>query len=213
MRKLILSISLSAISYLSVAQSYNESILDYRKHYKADFLTDSRSPLKQADLQYLRFYEPDISYCIKATFVATPESEAFSMATHSGKDKTYRQYGILTFKIHDTLLNLHVYQRVTDNKLFALNAAASQQMNPQDEELFIPFTDQTNYDETFGGGRYLDLRTSDIKDNQVILDFNKCYNPYCAFAEGYSCPIPPRENALDMEIKAGEKLFAKKMQE
>jgi uncharacterized protein (DUF1684 family) len=174
------------------------SIQAYRKDYSQGFIIDKHSPLKAADLKYLRFYEPDITYKVRATFVATPEADAFSMPTHSGKDKTYRQYGIITFRIHDTLLNLHVYQRVGGQE-----AANS---------LFIPFTDATTYGETFGGGRYLDLTVDDIQNNQLELDFNKCYNPYCAYAEGYSCPIPPRENSLPVAIRAGEKLFGKEAQ-
>lgn len=200
MRKLFLVMALSAVSYLSLAQSYNDSIFKYREHYKKEFLTDKRSPLKADDLKYLRFYEPDINYRVKATVVITPESQPFSMPTHSGKDKMYRQYCILTFKLNDTLLHLRAYQRVDGTA------------EPKDY-LFIPFTDATTYGETFGGGRYLDLSVNDIINNQVIIDFNKCYNPYCAFAEGYSCPIPPRENSLDVAVKAGEKKYAKEIQE
>ena len=198
MRTSFLVLAFCLFSGAVMAQSYNDSILAFRQHYKQDFLTDKRSPLKSADLKYLRFFEPDISYRVKASFVATPESPSFSMPTHSGKDKTYRQYGILTFRLHDTLLNLSIYKRLDANT------------EPKDY-LFVPFTDLTSYTETFGGGRYLDLSVNDIKDNQVLLDFNKCYNPYCAFAEGYACPIPPRENALNIAIKAGEKIYGKNL--
>ena len=63
--------------------------------------------------------------------------------------------------------------------------------------------------ETYGGGRYIDLTITDIKNNLIELDFNKCYNPYCAYSDGYSCPIPPDENNLKIKIEAGEKKFAK----
>ena len=82
---------------------------------------------------------------------------------------------------------------------------------PAGTHLFIPFNDGTNYDHTFGGGRYIDLSTTDITGNKYLLDFNKCYNPYCAFAEGFSCPIPPDENHLSLCIFAGEKMFTKHM--
>ena len=75
------------------------------------------------------------------------------------------------------------------------------------DDLFVPFTDESNYETTYGGGRYIDLSIKDIKDNRIPLDFNKCYNPYCAYADGFSCPIPPKENSLHMEINAGEKVF------
>jgi uncharacterized protein (DUF1684 family) len=75
--------------------------------------------------------------------------------------------------------------------------------------LFVPFKDMTNGKETYGGGRYLDLETTDIQNDSVILDFNKAYNPYCAYSNGYSCPIPPKENHLAVSIEAGEKTFGK----
>jgi uncharacterized protein (DUF1684 family) len=75
--------------------------------------------------------------------------------------------------------------------------------------LFIPMKDQTSGKETYGAGRYLDASIKDIKDGKIALDFNKLYNPYCAFSEGYSCPIPPKENHLPVRIEAGEKLFLK----
>jgi uncharacterized protein len=75
--------------------------------------------------------------------------------------------------------------------------------------LFVPFTDATTGNETYGSGRYIDLRLGDIKNNTVLLDFNKCYNPYCAYTSGYNCPIPPKENRLAVAVKAGEKVFPK----
>ena len=74
--------------------------------------------------------------------------------------------------------------------------------------LFLPFTDLTSGKETYASGRYLDLKTDEIKNGKVTLDFNKAYNPYCAYVSGvYNCPIPPKENTLGVEVKAGEKLF------
>jgi uncharacterized protein (DUF1684 family) len=72
--------------------------------------------------------------------------------------------------------------------------------------LYLPFKDFTNGESTYGGGRYLDFKMSDIQENQtIIIDFNKAYNPYCAYSDGYSCPIPPSENHLQVFIEAGEK--------
>jgi uncharacterized protein (DUF1684 family) len=75
--------------------------------------------------------------------------------------------------------------------------------------LFVPFTDLTNYATTYAGGRYLELRTGEIKNGQVVLDFNKSYNPYCAYADGYACPIPPDANRLPVAVAAGEMMFGK----
>jgi uncharacterized protein (DUF1684 family) len=67
--------------------------------------------------------------------------------------------------------------------------------------LFLPFTDLTNGNETYGSGRYIDLRIPERET--IIIDFNKAYNPYCAYNYGYACPIPPKENKLKVEIRAG----------
>ena len=75
--------------------------------------------------------------------------------------------------------------------------------------LFVPFKDLTNAHETYGGGRYLDFRMKDIEGASCVLDFNKAYNPYCAYSEGYNCPIPPRENHLEVRVEAGEMGFGK----
>jgi uncharacterized protein len=71
--------------------------------------------------------------------------------------------------------------------------------------LFVPFRDKTSGKETYGAGRYIDLNKR--ASNEYILDFNRAYNPYCAYSPYYSCPLPPGENSLPVEIKAGEKLF------
>ncbi len=184
------------------AQTYNETIIKHRQQYKQDFLTDSHSPLKSEDTSYLRFYAPDASYKVVAKFVATPDAKPFEIETHSGKTKTYRKYGVLSFSVHDTDVKLAVYQSITLMKDPKLKSY-----------LFIPFNDMSNYATTYGGGRYIDLVTEDIKDGKVVLDFNKCYNPYCAFAGGYSCPIPPDENKLKIFIAAGEMMFGKEVKE
>ncbi len=77
------------------------------------------------------------------------------------------------------------------------------------DHLFLPFTDLTSGEESYGGGRYIDLETTGIINNRLVIDFNKAYNPYCTYSDGYNCPIPPRENDLPVAIRAGEKAFAK----
>ena len=76
-------------------------------------------------------------------------------------------------------------------------------------ELFLPFKDKTNANGSYGGGRYIDIKISDIENGKVILDFNKAYNPWCAYSDGYSCPIPPKENHLKIAVTAGEKEYGK----
>ncbi len=203
MKRIIPSLLIiSTLSACTQAQSYNDSILEHRAKYKQEFVTEDHSPLKAEDTAYLRFFAPDESYRITATLELTPDEEPFELPTYSGVTKTYRKYGILTFKVHDTTAQLSVYQ---SQKLIKQKEYA--------DHLFVPFTDGTSYTETYGGGRYLDLSQRDVNNGKIVLDFNKCYNPYCAYADGYSCPIPPTENRLSIPIKAGEKLFGKAHEE
>ena len=179
-------------------QNYAASIREYRKQYIKDLLDEPRHPVKAGDERFLDFYEPDSVFRVVAQFTPTEGAKPFMIHTHSGKDKPFREFGVIRFTIHDTDGELHVYQM-----LDLVNNTVHQ------DELFVPFNDLTNYDFTFGGGRYIDLSAKDIKNGQIVVDFNKCYNPYCAFAEGFSCPIPPEENHLVLEIRAGEKMYKK----
>lgn len=183
-------------AFCTRGQTYEDSILQYRKQYIADLVSDARSPVKPSQVKGLNFYKPDHAFCVWGVFKETPGSAPFMIETHSGKKKPFREYGMVTFTVNDTTATLHIYQSID-----LIKDAAHK------DDLFIPFTDGTTYDYTYGGGRYLDLSVKDIKGNMVALDFNKCYNPYCAYADGYSCPIPPAENRLQVSICAGEKMF------
>src|SRR5690606_20378013 len=94
------------------AQSYNETILQHRQHYKEEFITEERSPIHGTDTSYLRFFAPDKSYKIEGSFTLTPDAQPFDMPTHSGKTKKFRQYGLVSFKVHDTLCSLQVFQNL-----------------------------------------------------------------------------------------------------
>lgn len=177
-------------------QTYVEQIASFRKQYIKELLEDKRAPIKPSQVKYLQFFDADEHYVVTATFTRTEGSAPFMVPTHSGKQKPFREYGVLAFTLKDTALTLHVYQSVD-----LVNNAAHK------DDLFIPFNDESNYETTYAGGRYIDLTTLDIKDGKVVLDFNKCYNPYCAYADGYSCPVPPDENHLHIWVNAGEKMF------
>lgn len=180
------------------AQSYEQDLMRYREHYKQEFLEDKNSPLKAKDTAYLQFYAPDEQYKVLAAYEISGDTTPFKMQTHSGKIKMYRKCGIVRFVLNDKQLSLEVYQSMDLLKQKAYS-----------NYLFIPFNDLTNYETTYAGGRYLDLSLQDVKDGKIIIDFNKCYNPYCAYASGYSCPIPPDANKLKVRIEAGEKSYGK----
>jgi len=178
-------------------QDYKTLIAEHRKGYMEDFLKDERSPLKKDDLQLLRFYDADSSYRVTAKAEILINAQAFIMPVFSGTAREYIPYALLKFMLKGKPMQLTVYKSI----------ALSQ--NPQySDYLFLPFMDDTNGTATYGGGRYIDLRTGDFKDGSVVIDFNKAYNPYCAYSGGYSCPKPPDGNRLAVAIEAGEKLFA-----
>ena len=127
---------------------------------------------------------------------APRDAEEFEMATYSGITKPYVKYGDLEFELGDTTLQMAIYQSLR-----------LRQMPQYREYLFMPFKDDTNDDTSYGGGRYIDLTISDIQDGKVKIDFNKAYNPYCAYSDGYNCPVPPRANWLEVKIEAGEQLY------
>ena len=179
------------------AQDYKALIAGHRKGYIEDFLKDDHSPLKKDDLQFLRFYDADSTYRVTAKAEILLNESTFLMPVFSGLGQQYIRYATLKFTLKGKPVELTVYRSI------ALAA------NPQySHYLFLPFTDDTNGKDTYGGGRYIDLSTKDFKDNIVVIDFNKAYNPYCAYSGGYSCPKPPGENRLNLAVEAGEKLFA-----
>ena len=116
------------------------------------------------------------------------------MKTTTSRTPLYKKYGELHFSIDGKEFKLNVYQNVDLNK-----------KPGYDDYLFLPFSDLTCGKESYIGGRYVDMRIQ--KGTLWTIDFNKAYNPYCAYNYEYSCPIVPLENDLDIEILAGVKKF------
>ncbi len=194
--KLVLLGSLLVLNLAAFAQSFNEQIAAHREKYKADFVTNEHSPLKEGDLKYLHFYNADSNYKVTAKVTLLEGEKAFKMPTYAGTTAEYIRYAKLDFNINGKPTQLTLYKNVA----FSANPAYK-------DYLFLPFTDQTNNKETYGGGRYIDLKSGDIANGSIELDFNKAYNPYCAYSDGYRCPIPPEENDLALAIKAGEQKY------
>ena len=180
------------------ANAYAKEIKKHRKHYKKEFLKEERSPLDKKGVKALRFFPADESYQLNCTFERTPDAEPFEMATYSGITKPYVKYGMASYTLQGKQLKIAIYQSIR-----------LRQLPMYKDYLFIPFKDLTNGDNTYGGGRYMDLKISDIQDGKLTIDFNKAYNPYCAYSDGYNCPVPPMENHLPIAIQAGEMGFEK----
>lgn len=188
---------LGLLSCQTVSQSrIARQIEKHRAEYKQDFIQNERSPLVETDFQFLDFFEPDKTYRLSASVELLDQQDTLSLKTSAGKIKHYMPFAILKFSLDNK-----------DLQLYAYTSLDLQSKEAYKDYLFIPFTDETNGNETYGGGRYLDLNKSDIRHGRIILDFNKSYNPWCAFSTGYNCPIPPPSNDLPVAIKAGEKKF------
>ena len=110
----------------------------------------------------------------------------------------YRKYGIARFTLDNKKLELSIYQ---NQKLMTSLEYA--------EHLFLPFNDTSNGKSTYEGGRFIDLEIPSEGSQTIVIDFNKAYNPYCAYNHKYSCPIPPAENYLQVAISAGVKAYGK----
>jgi len=162
--------------------------------YFADTLT---SPLGKDAITAFRglpYFPVDTNWNKKAKVKIDTSEAPFYMSTTTDRLPLYRKYAILTFIQNDSIFTLQAYQNLDHKK-----------KNPEYNSLFIPFKDLTNGHETYGGGRYLDIEIP--SGNQTNIDFNKAYNPYCAYHERWSCPLPPFENYLTTAVKAGVKKY------
>ncbi|MBR9922303.1 MAG: DUF1684 domain-containing protein [Bacteroidetes bacterium] len=187
-----------AIPYYGEADVHRQAIIRHQAEMNEWFADPERSPLTAEDrtkFESLDFFPIAYKYQVKARFVATPDAQPFEMPTTTDRLPEYKQYGELHFELDGTSLKLNVYKNLelTDRKYR--------------DYLFIPFRDQTSGVESYGGGRYLDLEIP--KDDNWVIDFNRSYNPYCAYNDRYSCPIPPAENTLEVSIFAGVKAYDK----
>ena len=174
----------------------------YQQRLNSSFKDATSSPLKKRDLKEfegLQFFPVDSNFIVTAKLTRKENAPIFKMPTTTDRAPLYKEFGVLDFIINNKSLQLTVYQSQEDL---------------EDEQykdyLFIPFTDETSGNESYGGGRYMDVMLSDItSDDTIELNFNNTYNPYCAYNEKFSCPITPRKNHLDIEIKAGIQDFKK----
>lgn len=178
---------------LFAQENYEASVLEFQRELNEEYKNPDESPLSAQEREAFEghhFFPINEKYHVVAKFEKLPPQTFFQMKTTANSIKDYDIYGIATFTLDGTEYKLNIYQ--------------SHQLRTQEkykDYLFLPFTDQTNGDETYGGGRYMGLTIP--SGDTIELDFNKAYNPYCAYATGYACPIPPKENDLNIPIKAG----------
>ena len=157
------------------------------------FLSSPNSPIKASDLEYLKglaYYPVDKAFAFHTALRRLPEPAEVTVATSKNRPRIMLHLGELPFMFEGAEYALQVF---------------APKDTSEGNYWFIPFTDATSGGETYGAGRFLDIE--DISSDSTVLDFNYAYNPYCAYNERYDCPIPPPENHLPIEIRAGEKEY------
>ncbi|WP_101295021.1 DUF1684 domain-containing protein [Halegenticoccus soli] len=165
-----------------------------RDEKDAFFAEHPQSPIPPAErdgFEGLSYFDPDPTYRIGATARVHDRPDPVEMETTSGPNVRYLRVVTFEFEL-----------RGDDRTL-----AAYRQEEAEGRTLFVPFRDKTTGQETYRGGRYMEFEPErDLGDgDETVLDFNLAYQPFCAYSDTFSCPLPPEENWLEAAIRAGER--------
>ena len=170
--------------------SFAKSVENGRKEKDSFYKFSDDSPIPEREsFAGLKYFPSDEKYRMKLKLQRYPNPEIVTMVTSKGTQQRFYRVGYFEFEIDGKKARLQAYRSA----------------ERADEHLFIPFRDKTSGKESYGAARYIDLDLT--QDDNYVLDFNTAYNPYCAYSDDYVCPLPPRENSLDVEIRAGEKKY------
>jgi hypothetical protein len=179
-----------------VVQAIQEKrVLEWRKERDAFFKNHERSPLipkEKRNFKGLKYYPFNPQYVFSGQIeryifnINNPKYYA-TFLTNKGTNKRYLRYGKFHFKLDGKENTIEIYKSILS------------------DSLFVPFKDKTNGKESYEGGRYIDAEI--LSGYKMVLDFNMAYHPSCAYNDKVVCVIPPKENMLDVEIRAGEKNF------
>ncbi len=186
------------ISFVSFSQDSDHvtDVKNFQDKLNDQYKDPENSPLMKKDIKKFNghdFFPIDENFKVIADLEFFEESIVYGLPTSTSRIAKYRKYAIAKFQIdgESYQLTLYVSETPSDDPEYA-------------DHVFLPFTDETNGESTYGGGRYIDLKTT--QDDTIIIDFNKSYNPYCAYSPYYSCPKPPKENHLSFKVEAGIKM-------
>jgi uncharacterized protein (DUF1684 family) len=173
------------------------SVEKFQKELNTEYADAKTSPLMAEDLavfKTLDFYPINEKFFVTAKFIRTEDEKPFEMKTSTDRKPMYVKYGEAHFTIDGLAFKLNIYKNIELSK-----------KEEYKDYLFLPFSDLTSGNESYIGGKYIDMKTP--KGETITIDFNTSYNPYCAYNSKYSCPKVPQENDLNIEIKAGVKKF------
>lgn len=185
---LFTSCATKKVTELSSIEKFQYELVEFYADPKTTPLDDA----EKAIFKGISFFPIDSKYTVKADFTPINDGNVIPFPTSAGKIKHYKEYALVNFMMDGEMQTLTIYQSSPIQEQYA-------------DHLFLPFTDDTNGNTTYGGGRYIDLSIKDMltDDGKVVIDFNQAYNPYCAYSKRYNCPIPPGNNSMDVEIRAG----------
>lgn len=188
---------LAAVAYMFTAaespEDYQEKIENERERQFKYIRFNAESPLTEEQkrgLQSLKFFAIDAAYRVKARLLPIEIKKVREVPLTDGSTERYLEHSWAEFELGGKT-----------NKVLLLQSLSESDMR----NFFLAFADETSGKETYGGGRYLNVR-QDGK-NSITLDFNLAFNPYCAYNPDFACPLPPRENILEIAISAGEKNY------
>lgn len=172
-------------------ENYQFHLNNHRAKYEKSLLSGKNAPIQdRKKFTGLHFFPDSMKYIVQAKVEKFDEFKTVEMTTNLNEKRLYIYYATLHFELHNQKVSLVLFQ------------------NQQDvTEFFLPFTDKTTGNSTYPSGRYLDVKMNNT--GFIELDFNKTYNPYCAYNHNFSCPIPPKENFLPIKIEAGEMNYKK----
>jgi uncharacterized protein (DUF1684 family) len=173
---------------------YIAAIENERKEKNEFMKTGEGSPFEGQEESFhgLNYFPPAPKFRVQADLEPVADRKMRVLPTSDGKEKRYMEYAYATFRLEGVL-----------NKLLLLEIVDP---GAYKGTLFLAFADATSAIDTYGAGRYLDIKKVPGAST-ILLDFNKAYNPYCAYSDKFSCPFPPKENVLSIAILAGEKTY------
>ena len=171
----------------SIDNKYITTIQSLRSNKDSYLKKDTSSPIEnKANFKGLKYFEINPTFKIAGKIDRLTSGQTINISMSGGETEEYEAYGNVTFEIEGVKCALKIFKTPEGN-------------------LFLPFKDLTSNKETYGAGRYLDFGVEDVKDNRLTIDFNKAYQPFCAYNHTFTCPVPPAENFLNVSVKAGER--------
>lgn len=172
---------------LSGSESYADTVKKQRDTFLKNLMSEDDSPIASLkDFSGIKYFEADKNFIIDAEFKAESAGQGMILMTDSSQTEI-KKAGTATFLVNGKTFTVNVFD--------------------EGEHFLFPFRDLTSGKETYGGGRFINIPKESLNDDKLEIDFNNAHNFYCAYNESYICPIPPKENFIDAEIRAGEKKY------